>query len=56
MEGASDRFNVTWAPARRVNLNNTRVYYDVSLNFFGQHSIEVSDLETAFTIMITSGG
>ncbi|XP_028033617.1 proto-oncogene tyrosine-protein kinase ROS isoform X3 [Bombyx mandarina] len=40
VEGASDRFNVTWAPARRVNLNNTRVYYDVSLHFFGQHNIE----------------
>ncbi|KAL0880126.1 hypothetical protein ABMA27_002609 [Loxostege sticticalis] len=38
--GAWDSFNITWAPAERVNVNNSRVYYDVSLNFPGQHKIE----------------
>lgn len=40
--GEWDSFNITWAPAERVNVNNSRVYYDVSLNFPGQHKIEVS--------------
>lgn len=35
-------FNVTWAPATRVNINDSRVYYDVSLHFHGQYKIEVS--------------
>lgn len=39
--GKWDRFNVTWAPAERVNVNNSRVYYDVSLHFPGQYKIEV---------------
>ncbi|KAJ0183261.1 hypothetical protein K1T71_001237 [Dendrolimus kikuchii] len=38
--GVWDRFNITWAPAVRVNVNNSRVYYDVSLHFIGQHKIE----------------
>ncbi|KOB74270.1 Tyrosine-protein kinase receptor, partial [Operophtera brumata] len=33
-------FNVTWSPAERVNLNNTRVYYDVSLTFADLNKIE----------------
>ncbi|XP_045769581.1 proto-oncogene tyrosine-protein kinase ROS isoform X2 [Maniola jurtina] len=40
VEGEWDKFNVTWAPAARVNLNTSRVYYDVSLQFEGQHKIE----------------
>ncbi|RVE41944.1 hypothetical protein evm_013412 [Chilo suppressalis] len=38
--GDWDSFNVTWAPATRININNSRVYYDVSLNFPGQTKIE----------------
>nr|XP_026496387.1 proto-oncogene tyrosine-protein kinase ROS isoform X1 [Vanessa tameamea] len=40
VEGEWDKFNVTWAPAVRVNVNNSRVYYDVSLHFHGQYKIE----------------
>ncbi|XP_038214357.1 proto-oncogene tyrosine-protein kinase ROS [Zerene cesonia] len=40
VEGEWDKFNVTWAPATRVNVNNSRVYYDVSLQFPGQFKIE----------------
>lgn len=43
--GEWDRFNVTWDPATRVNVNNSRVYYDVSLHFSGQYKIEVSYLD-----------
>lgn len=39
--GEWDRFNVTWAAARRVNVNNSRVFYDVSLAFSEQNKIEV---------------
>ncbi|KAJ8716622.1 hypothetical protein PYW07_003249 [Mythimna separata] len=38
--GEWDKFNVTWAPATRVNVNNSRVYYDVNLHFPGQYKIE----------------
>ncbi|KAM3965054.1 LOW QUALITY PROTEIN: receptor protein-tyrosine kinase sevenless [Aphomia sociella] len=38
--GKWDRFNITWAPAARVNVNNSKVFYDVSLHFSGQHKIE----------------
>ncbi|XP_060801498.1 proto-oncogene tyrosine-protein kinase ROS isoform X2 [Amyelois transitella] len=38
--GKWDRFNVTWAPASLVNVNNSKVLYDVSLDFDGQHKIE----------------
>lgn len=44
--GLWDKFNVTWAPAERVNVNNSRVYYDVSLHFVGQHKIEVGQYLT----------
>ncbi|XP_045449564.1 proto-oncogene tyrosine-protein kinase ROS [Melitaea cinxia] len=40
VEGEWNKFNVTWVPAVRVNVNNSKVYYDVSLNFLGQHKIE----------------
>ncbi|XP_039755125.1 proto-oncogene tyrosine-protein kinase ROS isoform X1 [Pararge aegeria] len=40
VEGEWDKFNVTWASAARVNLNTSRVYYDVSLHFHGQYKIE----------------
>lgn len=39
--GQWDSFNVTWAPAERVNVNNSRVYYDVSLTFPDLNKIEV---------------
>ncbi|XP_014362622.2 proto-oncogene tyrosine-protein kinase ROS isoform X1 [Papilio machaon] len=38
--GSWERFNVTWAPARRVNLQHAKVFYDVSLLFEGQFKIE----------------
>ncbi|XP_063891749.1 proto-oncogene tyrosine-protein kinase ROS isoform X1 [Helicoverpa armigera] len=38
--GEWDRFNVTWEPATSVNVNNSRVYYDVNLHFPGQYNIE----------------
>ncbi|CAK1585368.1 unnamed protein product [Parnassius mnemosyne] len=38
--GTWERFNVTWAPAQRVNVKNGRVFYDVSLQFEGQFKIE----------------
>ncbi|XP_075975168.1 receptor protein-tyrosine kinase sevenless [Anticarsia gemmatalis] len=38
--GEWDHFNVTWDPATRVNVNNSRVYYDVNLHFPGQYKIE----------------
>lgn len=41
VEGEWDKFNVTWAPAARVNLNTSRVYYDVSLHFYDQYKMEV---------------
>lgn len=44
IEGSWERFNVTWAPARRVNLQHARVFYDVSLQFEGQFKIEVEEL------------
>ncbi|XP_072932674.1 proto-oncogene tyrosine-protein kinase ROS [Epargyreus clarus] len=40
VKGEWDKFNVTWTPATRVNVKNSRVYYDVSLHFLGQHKIE----------------
>lgn len=40
--GTWEHFNVTWAPAQRVNVKNGRVFYDVSLQFEGQFKIEVS--------------
>ncbi|XP_073955418.1 receptor protein-tyrosine kinase sevenless isoform X2 [Choristoneura fumiferana] len=40
VSGVWDRFNVTWTPAARVNVNNSRVYYDVGLNFSGLLKIE----------------
>lgn len=39
--GEWNKFNVTWDPATRVNVNNSRVYYDVNLHFPGQYKIEV---------------
>lgn len=39
--GEWDRFNVTWEPATRVNINNSHVYYDVNLHFSGLYKIEV---------------
>lgn len=42
VEGEWNKFNVTWAPAVRVNVNNSKVYYDVSLHFLGQYKIEVN--------------
>ncbi|CAH2047113.1 unnamed protein product, partial [Iphiclides podalirius] len=38
--GTWEHFNVTWAPAQRVNVKNGRVYYDVSLQFDGQFKVE----------------
>ncbi|CAB3226870.1 unnamed protein product [Arctia plantaginis] len=38
--GEWDRFNVTWEPATRVNVNNSHVYYDVNLHFSGLYKIE----------------
>ncbi|XP_068617317.1 proto-oncogene tyrosine-protein kinase ROS [Battus philenor] len=38
--GTWERFNVSWAPAKRVNVKNGRVFYDVSLQFEGQFKIE----------------
>ncbi|XP_063534702.1 proto-oncogene tyrosine-protein kinase ROS [Cydia strobilella] len=40
VSGVWDRFNVTWSPAAEVNVNNSRVYYDVGLNFSGLLKIE----------------
>ncbi|XP_045523257.1 proto-oncogene tyrosine-protein kinase ROS isoform X2 [Pieris brassicae] len=40
VEGTWDKFNVTWAPASKVNVNSSRVYYDVSLSFPTHHKIE----------------
>lgn len=42
--GEWNSFNVTWAPAHRVNVNNSRVYYDVSLTFSDLNKIEVKHL------------
>ncbi|CAH0586987.1 unnamed protein product [Chrysodeixis includens] len=38
--GEWDKFNVTWDPATRVNVNHSKVYYDVNLHFPGQYKIE----------------
>ncbi|XP_049872297.1 proto-oncogene tyrosine-protein kinase ROS isoform X2 [Pectinophora gossypiella] len=38
--GESHNFNVTWSPATNVNINNSSVYYDVSLHFAGHYKIE----------------
>ncbi|CAK1555335.1 unnamed protein product [Leptosia nina] len=40
VKGTWDKFNVTWLPAVRVNVNNSRVYYDVSLQFPKNYKIE----------------
>ncbi|XP_050679139.1 proto-oncogene tyrosine-protein kinase ROS-like isoform X2 [Leptidea sinapis] len=40
VRGNWDKFNVTWSPAGRVNINSSRVYYDVSLHFPGHYKIE----------------
>ncbi|XP_032516846.2 proto-oncogene tyrosine-protein kinase ROS isoform X1 [Danaus plexippus] len=40
VKGVWDKFNVTWRPDDRVNVNNGRVYYDVSLHFHGHNKIE----------------
>ncbi|XP_026748879.2 proto-oncogene tyrosine-protein kinase ROS isoform X1 [Galleria mellonella] len=53
--GKWDRFNVTWAPAARVNVNNSRVYYDVSLHFSGQHKIERT-VEAPWLEVVWQGG
>ncbi|KAJ2951162.1 hypothetical protein O0L34_g5554 [Tuta absoluta] len=38
--GEWHNFSVSWAPATRVNVNNSKVYYDVSLQFAGKYKIE----------------
>ncbi|XP_041979738.1 proto-oncogene tyrosine-protein kinase ROS isoform X2 [Aricia agestis] len=40
VRGDWDQFNVTWSPATRVNINNTKVFYDVSLHFTNNVKIE----------------
>ncbi|KAI5646079.1 protein tyrosine kinase domain-containing protein [Phthorimaea operculella] len=38
--GEWHNFTVSWAPATRVNVNHSKVYYDVSLQFAGKYKIE----------------
>ncbi|CAH0683153.1 unnamed protein product [Spodoptera exigua] len=52
--GEWDRFNVTWDPATRVNVNNSKVYYDVSLHFPGQYKIEKTVEESWLEVVSVS--
>lgn len=54
--GEWDRFNVTWDPATRVNVKNSRVYYDVSLQFPGQYKIEKTVEESWLEVVSVSVG